>query len=624
MPDLTRSDGRAAGFDPLRDHTERLLGPGLGRPTAASQACLHPHEDVVAATVEVRKELTGYAAAWVALLSAEGAKLLRPGHRPAWSPDGTRLAHLVDNGVQVDEAVVRLEGSPERLAWSPDGSRLLVVVAERGSEVGNLDGSGLHPRDESWLPHVSSSSRDVAWRRLVVVDLGTLHTTVAGRPDLNIWDACWSGPDSVVVVGSDGSSTESAWYTADLRRIDLATGADQVMAKPPRQLGAIAASETQVAYVDAVCSDRDLSAGELHLLDLATGEDRLVEVPADVSCVSFVDGALGWAGVRGLSTLIGVDDRVLWESESESAAGPQPQASFQRGRVAFVRSGHHLPPEACLVTGGSLQTLVSFAHPGCAVAVESGWTSEVRRWTAPDGLELDSWLLLPDRPGPHPLIVSVHGGPVASHRAGWPGGAPLLSWLLSRGYAVWQPNPRGSSGRGLSFADAVVGDMGGADAVDIRTGVEALIADGTADPARIGVMGGSYGGFMSAWLVTQCDLFAAAVPMFPVTDWSQQHGISNIPSWDALFLAAGQDRDRSPLGHAEKVRTPTLFLAGGLDRATPAGQALSMHRALVARGVPSECVTYPEEGHGTKNLAATVDAAARVSDWFDRWMPSGA
>ena len=175
--------------------------------------------------------------------------------------------------------------------------------------------------------------------------------------------------------------------------------------------------------------------------------------------------------------------------------------------------------------------------------------------------------------------ITVHGGPVSSHRAAWPGGAPLLTWLLSQGYAVWQPNPRGSSGRGLDVAGAVVGDMGGADAVDITSGVEALIADGTADPARIGVMGGSYGGFLSAWLITQSELFAAAVPMFPVTDWTQQHGISCIPGWDALFLAPGQDVDRSPLAHAAKARTPALFLAGALDRATPAGQALSMHRA---------------------------------------------
>jgi dipeptidyl aminopeptidase/acylaminoacyl peptidase len=226
--------------------------------------------------------------------------------------------------------------------------------------------------------------------------------------------------------------------------------------------------------------------------------------------------------------------------------------------------------------------------------------------------------------------VQVHGGPVASHRAGWAGGAPLLSWLLSRGYALWLPNPRGSSGRGTDVSGRVVGDMGGADSLDIRSGVEALLATGAFDRDRVGVMGGSYGGFMSAWLITQCDLFAAAVPMFPVTDWTQQHGMSCIPHWDELFLdgrpyaADGQYRDRSPLTHVAKVRTPALFLAGALDRATPGGQALTMHRALVAHGVPSECVTYPREGHGTKDLSATIDAAARVSDWFDRWMPARA
>lgn len=638
MPDLTRPDGRAAGWEELRSYTERLLGPGLGRPAAASQADLHPHDDVVVATGEVRTALTGRASVQITLFADGRSTLLRPGHRPRWSPDGSRLAHLVDRGVQVDDACLALDGQPERLVWSPDGTRLLVVVAEPGSEMSNLDGSGVHGRPDeadSWLPHVSSDAQHMAWRRLVIVDLATLRRVVVGRADLNVWDACWCGPDAVLAVCSDGSPTESAWYASDLRRIDVATGDDEVVVKTAVQLGPLAASPSgsQAAYVTSHLSDRDLAAGSLHLLELATGESRPLAVPCDVSCVDLIDDdTLGFAGVRGLTTVLGTvtaagDVTVLWESERETAAGVHPHASFRPGRVGFIRSGFRTAPEACVLSGGQLRTLVSLEHRGSSVVTESRWRSEVHRWRARDGLQLEGWLHLPEGPPLHPAVVWLHGGPVGSHRSTWPGGAPLLPYLLSRGYAVLQPNPRGSSGRGADVASAVVGDMGGADAHDIRAGAASLVDAGIADPDRIGVLGGSYGGYLSAWLVTQCDLFAAAVPMFPITDWAQQHGISSIPGFDELFLDGhpyarnGQYRDRSPLTHVAHVRTPTLFLAGGRDRATPAGQALTMHRALVAQGVPTDCVTYPLEGHGTRDLSATIDSAARVSDWFDRWMP---
>jgi dipeptidyl aminopeptidase/acylaminoacyl peptidase len=131
---------------------------------------------------------------------------------------------------------------------------------------------------------------------------------------------------------------------------------------------------------------------------------------------------------------------------------------------------------------------------------------------------------------------------------------------------------------------------------------------------------------MTAWLITQTDLFAAAVSQYPVTDWGIQHGASSIPYWDELFLDGkpyatdGQYRDRSPIAHAEKVVTPTLFIAGALDGCVPPAQALAMHRALMAYGVPTDCVTYPNEGHGARDVLAVIDVGARILDWFDAYL----
>jgi dipeptidyl aminopeptidase/acylaminoacyl peptidase len=140
-------------------------------------------------------------------------------------------------------------------------------------------------------------------------------------------------------------------------------------------------------------------------------------------------------------------------------------------------------------------------------------------------------------------------------------------------------------------------------------------------------MGGSYGGFMSCWLITQDPRFKAAVPIAPVTHWRSQHYTSNIPEFDAISLdrqpmtlGAAYD-ERSPLMHARKVRTPTLSIAGALDRCTPPTEALQFHRALDEHGVESAFVLYPQEGHGARSYPAVIDLCTRIIDWFETFMP---
>ncbi len=221
--------------------------------------------------------------------------------------------------------------------------------------------------------------------------------------------------------------------------------------------------------------------------------------------------------------------------------------------------------------------------------------------------------------------MNVHGGPVWAYTDRWP--RHSVHPLAARGYAILMPNPRGSAGRGRDFASRVVGDMGGADAGDILAGIDALVARGVADPERIGVTGGSYGGFMSCWLPTLDTRFAASVAISPVTDWYSQHFNSNIGRWDADFLAGaptdpgGPYRDRSPVMFADRVRTPTLITAGLNDRCTPPGQAIEFFRALRWSGVETELVLYPEEGHGVRAFPTVIDLCARAIGWFDRFMP---
>lgn len=169
--------------------------------------------------------------------------------------------------------------------------------------------------------------------------------------------------------------------------------------------------------------------------------------------------------------------------------------------------------------------------------------------------------------------------------------------------------------------------MGGADTGDYLAGIDALVEQGVADPQRLGVLGGSYGGYMASWLITQDQRFAAAVTISPVTDWYSQSFTSNIAGWGNAFLGADPEQPgtlahaRSPALHASKARTPCLNVAGARDRCTPPGQAREFHQALRAHGVESALVIYPEEGHGVRSYPAVIDFLARIVMWFTQHMP---
>jgi len=625
---------RAETWQEVADFLEARLAPTYGKAVSATGLALHPSRDVVAAAAEVRDSLLAPVRSVVTLFEDGAETVVRDGRMPVWSPDGSVLAHLDDKGVWIGELHRPLSGTAERLAWNGTGTELLVLVADAGSHKSGAAGSGqVGGEQDAWLPAVDSNLRRAGWRRLAVLDVRTGELRSVGRDDLNIWDVCWAGED-LLAVCSEGDPGESAWYTADLRLIDPTTGADRVIARPAAQVGAIAASPSGrwAAFVESVCSDRDIVAGDLRLLDTTTGEVRRVASDTDVATVVFVDeDEIRFTGLRGMTTRIGLvttagETLVLWESEELSTVGTYPTAAFRKDAFVAVRMGNHAPPHLVMQPERTDEVVLA---PMCRdLVAPPAVTSRVHRWTAPDGLEIEGWLHLPEGVGPHPLVVFVHGGPVYAWRSSWSALAVLRARLLDRGYGLLLPNPRGSSGRGQDFARAVIGDMGGADAQDLLAGVASLVEAGLVDRDRIGLTGGSYGGFMSAWLITQTDLFAAAVSHHPITDWSHQHGCSNLAYWDEWFLDGkpyardGQYVERSPLTHAATVTTPTLFIAGTQDRATPPGQALAMQRALAAHGVPSECVTYPLMGHGGLDTAPVIDVAARTLEWFQRWMPA--
>ncbi len=251
-------------------------------------------------------------------------------------------------------------------------------------------------------------------------------------------------------------------------------------------------------------------------------------------------------------------------------------------------------------------------------------TSKVITWKN-EGLTIEAVLTVPPaevaRP-PYKLLLYPHGGPHSRTVLGFDFTVQLFA---GQGYAVLQPNFRGSSGYGQRFIDADRHDLGGGDMRDILAGIDQLVRDGVVDKQRQFVYGTSYGGFMTTWLVGHTTQFRAAVAQNAVTDMRMMWGLSDIPSWTEWEIGGRPwgvpDRyyEQSPLTHFAKVKTPTLILHARDDRRCPLPMGKAFYQALRARGVPTEMVIYPNEGHGIRQPRHREDVLRRVLAWFEKY-----
>jgi dipeptidyl aminopeptidase/acylaminoacyl peptidase len=575
-------------------------------------------------------------------------------HAPKYSPDGRQVAflsdrqslgdyqlYLLDRDSGVARSTPRVDGWVEYFHWSPDGDRILLGVAGHGADFaggqGGTSSSEIHANTAPpWMPRIETGEEAFRWRRLWLYEFKTDTVRMLDAPQLNIWESAWCGDGCLACVASLHPA-EGSWYFAHVWLIDADTGTSRELYTPKHQLGGLAgsASGKRVAIIEAVCSDRGIVAGDVVIIDTDSANcSRLDTRAVDISCIEWrSDEKLLLGGHRGFETVFGrydVEDGDFverWVGKELTSAGRYASMAGinDDGDCVFVAESFLQAPELAVICEGEYKTIKSFDR-GYSEYSNSISAVQMVTWRSSQ-VDIQGWLLCPHGPAPYATVMVLHGGPVWHWRPTWLGrsGAAFLM-LLRRGYAIFFPNPRGSGGRGQEFARSVFGDMGGPDACDLISGVDALVERGIADPKRLGVMGASYGGFLTAWLVTQYAHFAAAIAIAPHTNQVSEHLTSNIPEFMSLITQDRYDNptglyfQRSPIMHAHKVKAPVLSICGALDRSTPPSEAMQFHNALLESDLPSVLVTYPEEGHGVHKFPAMIDFAARVVGWFEKYL----
>ncbi len=565
---------------------------------------------------------------------------------PAFSPDGRyvyfqsrRSGTLNVWRIAIDggeaQQVTHWEGTIGGFRVSPDGGWLAIRGRQKDTD---LETAREEKRDFVIVGEKSQNQQ--LWLTQATTE-GNAAPVRVGDFEMHVAEFEWS-PDSRKIVFEHWPRAEpDYWLQADISEIEVRSGhirplaTDELSERSPRY----SPSGKHLAYVRSSHPKNWAREGRLMLLDLAGGESRSLPVTED----EFGRGSrlLGFSadskqlfftetqGTRNLLMKMTVDgaQAKLGHPRSGTIAGYGRGCRLNRAgtHIGFARESSSEAVEASVLnlTNGNEQQ-VSDAHRGRACPPLG--RTEVVQWESMDGLEVEGLLTYPvdfAQGTRVPLILVIHGGPMGVFTQTFVGQRSLypIAAFSSQGYAVLRPNPRGSSGYGKQFRMANFDDWGGGDYQDIMAGVDKVIEMGVADPQRMAVMGWSYGGFMTSWVVGQTDRFQAACVGAAVTNLWSFTGTSDILDFLPGYFGGepwevfASYRDHSPMSYVRKVTTPTLVLHGEQDLRVPVSQGYEFYNALRRRGVETEMVVYPRTPHGPQEPKFLLDVMRRHLRW---------
>jgi dipeptidyl aminopeptidase/acylaminoacyl peptidase len=554
----------------------------------------------------------------------------------AWSTDNHTLVFLSDAGSPNQKQVYVFDsdgaGAPRRLTnatgqithplWSPDGTSLAILfVSGSTQETGAL---------VAYKPDAGVVGDVVEEQRIAIVDLTSGAVREVSPPDLYVYDYDWS-PDARAFAAEavQGSGTNNYW-TAQLYVVRADTGAATSIWKPPLQIAGPRWSPDgrSIAVIHGIMSDEGSTGGDIYVVPAAGGAARNITPNLEGSARS-----LAWRA----------DGRVLFDEYVDGKSALVTVAASGGPRTTVWSALQQISNVSIAVRADAATAVVqSFAHaPEIYAGPLAGWAAQTStnasiaplwgeakslHWTS-DKFHVQGWLIYPANFDPskkYPLVVSVHGGPSSASVPSWP--ARWNAVLPSRGYFVLLPNPRGSYGNGEAFTQANVNDFGYGDLRDIEAGADAALKAAPIDPNRVGIIGWSYGGYMTMWAVTQTTRFHAAVAGAGIVNWQSYYGQNRIDQWMLPFFGASVYEKpeaysrSSPITFIRKAKTPTLVLHGDRDSEVPTPQGYEFWHALKALGVPTELVIYTDEGHAIAKPEHQRDIQERLVAWFDRYL----
>lgn len=547
---------------------------------------------------------------------------------PTWSPDGEWIAMV---RAPADDA----ESDGERAGWiAPDGiSRTLDPERFDGRLITHLR----YKRNNVFepLPHPSILKKD---QLFIVPATGGEARQLTHLP-FNVRDATWSSDGGFLAfVGNEFEDVEiDPPRVSDIYAVSAQGGEPYRITDLPGAESAPALAHTGRRIAFLYSAERGAET-ELYTLELdSTGRPQgtprslTEEWPLQPGQPVFTsdDSAIRFSTGVGASThlfevsVAGGEVRQITEGDRSLGSF---SASSDGSLIGYTSTDPTHPNEVFVAAGdGTSERRVTDFNDDLLAEV-AVTPAERLSWRVADGTEVEGWVIKPrnyQEGEKYPMILSIHGGPHSVYRHAF---SQVFQMLSGEGFFVMYINPRGSSGYGNDFMYSIRGEWGVMDEEDFIKGVETALATyDDIDPERLGVTGGSYGGYMSNWLTARTDLFRASVTRASIANWESLMGSSDSgqPDW-AFFGTSFQERERyrrlSPISYVENVTAPTLIIHGEFDYRTPLGEAEQWYAALKKNRVPVEFARYPRSAHGIREPWLVADSYERTRSWFAHWL----
>jgi dipeptidyl aminopeptidase/acylaminoacyl peptidase len=549
--------------------------------------------------------------------------------RPRWSPDGRQLAFLSNRDEEQQVYVMRTDGgeaapltkgkrSVQNFAWSPDGKQIAFLAPDAKTDA--------EEKKEKDKDDARVVDKDDKHPRLWVISSGGGEAKALTDLKWEVNELAWlpSG-DHIIVSATD--HPESDQNTNRIFSIAVPGGSRQLLIAPQGPFGGLRVSPDGKTLSYAGCREDGPVPHDLMLLDVGKKAARNL-TGANLDRAVFEhqwlkDGSLLALYADGFRhKLAGYSpDGMRKDLADPPANNLSSFAISNAGDIAFVGESSTTPEEVWVWDQKSQPQQVSHLNDSWKQFALS--TPEFYKYKSFDDLEVEAALLKPAGTAGKsklPLIALIHGGPTGN----WDDSIETWAQLLAaRGYAVFYPNIRGSIGYGEKFIEMNRADWGGGDFKDVMAGVKDLIDRGIADPAKLGIGGWSYGGYMSEWAITQTNDFKAAVSGAGMANLISEFGTEGHPSYDEWFYGVPYEKptgflNSSPFLYLKNAKTPTLILQGEADTTDPLGQSQELYRGLKRYGVEAELVIYPREPHGPREEKHLLDLIHRILDWYDK------